>query len=265
MYPVRDLLLQRAAGPLGLDHLGGMHHRDPLGERDVAGDPDEAAELPESEGQLTRSARAALGLADDLDDRLTVEVGDLLVLHHFLGDEPDQLHPVLGGVGHRRLDIQFVPVPPNAGPEGRVHGLDAVDVAGRDQDEVRGHRLGLDHRSGGALGLADDGELPLLEGGEQRVLALDLEQVDLVDEEDAAVRLVDRPDLNPFVGRRFEAAGLERVVLHVAEERPRVGAGGVDERGLVILGVGDQELCDVPAGNPSVRRRAGRRRRGSRR
>ena len=111
-----------------------------------------------------------------------------------------------------------------------MHRLDGVDVPRRDEDEVGGDGLRLDHRAGRAFRLADDRELPLLEGGQERVLALDLEEVDLVDEQDAAVRLVDRPDLDPLVRRRLEPARLERVVLDVPEQGAGVGAGGVDER-----------------------------------
>ena len=159
-----------------------------------------------------------------------------------------------GRVGHRRLDVQLVAVPPDPRAERRVHRLDAVDVARRDEDEVGGDRLGLHHRSGGALRLADDRELAFLEGGEEGVLALDLQEIDLVQEQDAAVRLVDRADLDPLVGRGLEPTGLERVVLHVAEEGAGVRPGRVDERRLIVRGMRDEQLGDPDPVATSVAR-----------
>ncbi len=204
---------------------------------------------------------AALRLPDDLDDGGGVEVGDLLVLRDLLGDEPDDLHPVLVRVRHRRLDVELVAVAPDPRAERGVHRLDAVDVPRGDEDEVGGDGFGLHHRARRAFGLADDRELPLLKRGEERVLALDLEQVDLIQEQHAAVRLVDRADLDPVVGRRLETTGLERVVLHVTQERTGVGSGRVDERGMVVRRMGDQELRDPDRRNRSDRRRTGRGRR----
>ena len=221
-----------------------MNDRDTLGEGDISRDAHEAAELAEAERQLARAARATLGLPDHLHHRIAVEVRDLAVLEDLLGDEPNDLQPVLGNVGHRGLHVELVAVAPDTRPERRVHRLHAVDVPRGNQDEIGGDRLGLDHRAGRPLGLAYDRELPLLERGEERMLTLDLEEVDLVQEQDTTVRLVDRADLDPLVRRGLETAGLERVVFHVPEERAGVSAGGVDERGLVVGRMRNKELRD---------------------
>ena len=64
-----------------------MDRGDAIGERDVAGEPNETSELAEAERELARAARATLGFADDLDHGLPrSQRRRLLVLHNLLGD-----------------------------------------------------------------------------------------------------------------------------------------------------------------------------------
>src|SRR2546427_481838 len=119
-----------------------------------------------------------------------------------------------------------------------------VEFPRRDEDEVARARLRLHHRAARPLALSDDGELLLLEGGEEALLAFDPQDVDLVDEQDALVGRVDRARLDPFVGGGLEPAALEGVVLHIPEERARVAPRPVDERRELVRAVGDEELPD---------------------
>jgi hypothetical protein len=231
---------------VGLRHQGGL-----LLVGDVPGGAHQAAQLAEAQRELPAATGAALALAEDLGHGHAVELGDLAVALDLLGDEPDDLPAVLVGVVHVVVHVHLVPVAADAAAEGGVHAgvegvalvlLDGVEVARRHQDEVAGHGLGLDHGPAAALALAHDGELLLLERGEQALLALHAQHVDLVHEQDAAVGLVDGPGLDALVGRGLQPAGLEGVVAHVAQQAAGVGAGRIHEGRLVLGGVADQQL-----------------------
>ncbi|KAF5060435.1 hypothetical protein DSECCO2_325650 [anaerobic digester metagenome] len=241
---VHDLLLQRARHLLCLDHMLLGDDRCGLLAGHVAGHADQAPELPQAQRELPAPSGAPLGLFYDLHDRPLLEVGDLLVLGDLLSYEPYELGAVILGVVHGGAHVHLVTVAADAGTEGGVHPLDGVHVARADQYEVAGHRLGLDHGPGASLRLPGYAELALLESGQQGLLGLHPQHVDLVHEQHALGRLMDGADLQPLVGRGLQSSGLERVVLDIAQQSPGVGAGGVDERyGRPFL-VGDQQLGD---------------------
>ena len=241
---VGDLLLQAASGvPCEKDVVPRYERRVPLLGH-VSRDADETSELPHPEGELALPSGTALGLSEDLPDRVLVEVGDLPVLPDLLSDEPHDVHAVLVGVGHGALHVHLVSVSAYPGPESGVHALEGIEVPCAHEDEVAGDGLGLDQCAGGALGLAGDGHLLLLHGREQGLLGFHPEHVDLVDVEDALVGLVDGSGLDPVVGRGLESSGLERVVPDISEEGSGMGSGGVHERRHVAGIVTDQELGD---------------------
>ena len=62
---------------------------------DISCNADEAAHVPELEGQVALPVRAPAGFADDLVNRALVEMRDLPVIFHFLRNEPDIFLPVL--------------------------------------------------------------------------------------------------------------------------------------------------------------------------
>ncbi len=157
-------------------------------------------------------------------------------------------------VRHRVVDVDFVAVAADARAQRRVHAacargvrwLHGVQVAGGDQDEVARNGRRADHRTGAGLRLADDGELAFLHRRQQRLLAVEAQHVDLVDEEDALVGAVDGADFDPFVRRRLKAARLERVVADVAEQGAGVAARGFDVGcvGLLLRVVRQKQLGD---------------------
>src|SRR5438552_3867698 len=130
--------------------------------------------------EMSSAAGPSLGLPEDFQDRGAVEVRDLPIFRDLLRDEPDQLEAVVLRVQHRGLHVDLVSVSADAGPQRRVHPLDRVQVSRGDEDEVAWDRLRLDHRAGRPLALADDREFLLLHRGQQALLALHAEDVDLV-------------------------------------------------------------------------------------
>src|SRR3989442_464809 len=262
-HAVGDLLLERPRDPLRVQDMlrGDEGRRLFLG--DVAGDADEPSEFAEPQGQLTPAACSALCLPQDFEHRGPVEVRNLPVLRDLLSNEPHELESILVRIGHRALHVNLVPVPPKPRAQCRVHALDRVQVARGDEDEVARHGFRLHHRAGGPFALTDDGELLLLHRGQQALLALHAEHVDLVDEQDALVGLMNRAGFDALVRRRLEPATLERVVFDVPEERARVAPGRIDERRHLVGRVAHEELRDhevllampgVPRGDVDDRR-----------
>src|SRR6266508_611107 len=241
-HAVRDLLFKGPRDGLRVEDVLRRDERRALFLRDVALDPNEAAELAQPEGELAAPTRAALRLSQDLEDGRAVEMGDLAILRDLLRDESHEFEPVLFRVRHRALHVDLVTVSADPRPQRRMHALDCVEVPRGHEDEIAGHGFRLHHRAGGPLALTDDGELLLLHGGQQGLLAFHAEHVDLVDEEDALVGLMNRTGFDALMGRRLEAAALERVMLHVPEERARVAAGRVDERWGLVRSVAHEEL-----------------------
>src|SRR6266513_2950836 len=148
-HPVRDLLLEGTGDAFRVEHMLRGHEGRRLFLGDVPGDADQAAQLPESEGQLSAATRPALRLPEDLQDRRAIKVWDLAVLRHLLGDEPNELQAVLIRVEHRGLHVDLVAVPADPRPERRMHPLDRVQVPRGDEDEVARDRLRLHHGAGG--------------------------------------------------------------------------------------------------------------------
>src|SRR6266508_4457865 len=112
------------------------------------------------------------------------------IFRDLLRDESHEFEPVLFRVRHRALHVDLVTVSADPRPQRRMHALDCVEVPRGHEDEIAGHGFRLHHRAGGPLALTDDGELLLLHGGQQGLLAFHAEHVDLVDEEDALVGLM---------------------------------------------------------------------------
>src|SRR6266700_1131670 len=241
-HAVRDLLFEGPCDALRVEDVLRRDEWRALFLRDIARDPNEAAELAQPEGELAAPTRPALRLSQDLEDGRAVEMGDLAILRDLLRDESHEFEPVLFRVRHHALHVDLVTVTADPRPQRRMHALHGVEVPRSHEDEIAGHGFRLDHRAGGPLALADDGELLLLHGRQQGLLALHSEHVDLVDEQDALVRFVNRTGFDALVGGRLEAAALERVVLHVPEEGARVAAGRVDERRGLVRGVAHEEL-----------------------
>ena len=134
-----------------------------------------------------------------------------------------------------------------------MHPLNRVEVSGGDQDEVAWNGLGLDHCPGGPLALAHDREFLLLHRGQEALLALHAEDVDLVDEQYAFVGLVNRTGFDALMGRRLEPATLERVVLDVPKKRARMAPRRIDERGHLVGRVTHEELRHHQVLVPSAR------------
>ena len=220
------------------------HEGRPLFLRDVPRDADQSAQLAKAQGELSTAAGPSLGLPEDFQDCRAVEVRDLPIFRDLLRDEPDQLEAVVLRVHHRGLHVDLVSVSADAGPQRRVHPLDRVQVSRGDEDEVAWDRLRLDHGAGRALALPDDREFLLLHRGQQALLALHAEDVDLVDEEDALVGLVDRAGFDALVRGRLKAAALEGIVLDVPEQGASVTPRRVDERRHFIGRMTDEELRD---------------------
>ena len=122
-----------------------------------------------------------------------------------------------------------------------MHVLDAVEVAGSDEDEIGGHGLRLGQCTGGALGAAADREFLLLHRDEQSLLLLHPQHADLVDVEDALVGPVHGTGLDPLVCWSGQiGTRLERIVADVAQQSPSESPGGVYERRLVVALVLDE-------------------------
>ena len=189
----------------------------------IACNADEAAHVTQLEGQVALPVRAPAGFADDLVNRALVEMRDLAVIFDFLRNEPDIFLPVLLRVLHALCHVDFIPVPADTGTERGVHSLDCIEVPCGNHDEPAGYRFCPDHGAAGALALAGDREFPLLERGEEVLLGVGIEGVDLVDEQDTAVRPVDCSGFDPVVGRSLKASALERVVPDIAEECTGMG------------------------------------------
>ena len=250
---VGDLLFQTACVVHGSQHIVAGDDTRYAGNGEVSRDTDESSELPEPEGELSLPSGTALCLLEDDSHRILVVVGDLAVLPDLLGHEPDDIHPVGVGVGHVAPHVDLVTVSPDPGPECGVHTLHRIEVSRADEDEVAGDGLGLDQGSGGAVGLSGDGGLLLLHSGEEGLLGLGPEGVDLVDVEDTLVRPVDVSCLQPLVGRGLQTAGLVGVVPDVSEKGSGVGSSRIHEGGHVGCVVSHQQLGDVevvvPAGH----------------
>src|SRR3989441_1245663 len=233
-HPVRDLLFERPRDPLRVHDVLRRDERRRLFLRDVARHSDETTELAQSQRQLTAAAGPPLRLPQDLEDRGAIEVRNLPVFCHLLGDEQNELEPILFRIGHRALHVNLVTVPADPRAQRRMHPLYRVEVPGGDEDKVAWNGFGLDHGPGGPLALADDREFLLLHRRQEALLALHPEHVDLVDEQDALVGLVNRARLDALMRGRLEPAALERIVLHVPEECTRMAARRIDERGHLV-------------------------------
>src|SRR2546428_586279 len=92
-HPVRDLLFERPRDPLRVHDVLRRDERRRLFLRDVARHSDETTELAQSQRQLTAAAGPPLRLPQDLEDRGAIEVRNLPVFCHLLGDEPNELEP----------------------------------------------------------------------------------------------------------------------------------------------------------------------------
>src|SRR5690606_18276102 len=165
------------------NHMVSGGDLDPFLPGKIPCDTDQSSHVPEFEGEVAFPVGPPPRLPQDLFHGALVEVGDLPVVLDLLGDEPDELLPVFRGIRHALAHVDLVPVPPDTGTERRVHPLDGIQVSCRDHDEPAEYRFGPDHRPARTLALAGDGELTFLEGGEEVLLGMGSEGIDLIDEE----------------------------------------------------------------------------------
>ena len=114
--------------------------------REVAGGPDQAAELAEAEGQFALATVLGVGalprLADELLDRLPRRRPDPAVGRDLLGAELREAHLVRGSVGHRRVEQHLVAATGDPRAKGGEDVREVLDVRGGDEDEVA--RNGVD-------------------------------------------------------------------------------------------------------------------------
>src|SRR5512136_342053 len=153
-----------------------------------------------------------------------------------------------------------------------MHPSDGVQVACRNENEVAWHWLALDHRARAPLALPQDAKLALLKRSQEALLALNPQHVYLIDEQNALIGLVNGTGLEALVRRSLEAAALERIVLDISQQRARVRACCVYERGhlvrlvgydklgdeyrlLPLSGIPEQEEQEYPAHHPDQKRR----------
>jgi hypothetical protein len=184
-----------------------------------------------------------LGFTQDFRDGGGFKGWAFEVARDFLGDELHELDAVGVRVVHDGVDIHFVSVATDTGPQGRVHafvesvrGVQSVLVSGRDEDEVAGNRFGAHVGAARRLALAADGVVLFLHGRQQCLLAGQAKNVDFVNEQDTLVGAVDCACFHAGVRGGFEAARLEGVVAHIAKQGTCLAAGSINVRGRLDVG-----------------------------